>query len=65
VGLVFGYDLSEKTGMFTMETLVSACPARNMACTVPPCHCTHADHALAAGIGNMVRAHIDREEETS
>jgi hypothetical protein len=51
VGLVFGYGWSEKKGMFIMGTMVSACPARNMACTVPPCQGTHAEHASAAGIG--------------
>jgi Zn finger protein HypA/HybF involved in hydrogenase expression len=36
---------------FNMETMVSACPVCNMVYAVTPCHCTHADHAMAAGIG--------------
>ena len=38
-------------GTFKMKTMVSACPACNMVYAVTPCHCIHADHAMAAGIG--------------
>ena len=37
---------------FKMETMASACPACKMVYAVTPCHGTHADHAMAAGIGN-------------
>jgi len=44
-------DCQHCGGAFTMETVVSVCPACSMVCAVTPCHCSHVDHVLPAGIG--------------